>query len=871
MWTSAFVPYSSTSSVTQIVQKYGYGETKLLRSTKEDPHFMEKIIANTDEAVSDQAIKDVIEKQNPKGVLPQPKKVEPKEFPIKPEHQVKLDEMKTAQEEFAKLTQEDADRIFDAISREVNMHRLPLAKMAREETGMGQFEDKVLKNGLAAELIHDRYAKAKTCGIINEDKYHGITTYAYPVGPICCLTPITVSIRSAISLVKCLIFLILPSSLIVQNPTSTVIAKALMMAKTRNAGIFLPHPRASRASSETVRICQEAGEKAGAPKGWLQVIENPSMDESNSVMKSDEVRLILSTGGPGIVKASYSSGKPAIGVGSGNAPVLVDETADLNLAVGGIVSGKTFDNGMICASEQSAVVVDTVYDELKQKFIDRGVHFVYSEDREKLGKVMRKDGRINPDVVGQTAKEIAALAGIDVATIPEHTIILATEEEKHAIGPDYAFSHEKLAPIISLYRADDFDEALDLCNKLVNNGGIGHTAGLYTNTDSKAAKERESAFVKSVPVGRVLINSPTSLAAIGSAFNFEIDPSFSIGVGTLAGSSVSNNVGPLHLINLVNVAERQEHIEWFNLPGRIFFNRGCLEEGLRECGKTYATGERDQRVMIVSGRINKKLGYVDRVANNLKSQGFEVDEFLDTHADPDMECIRKGVEACERFKPDLMIALGGGSPIDAAKMIRLSYEHPELTLPEAASRFIELRKRTVQFPYLGSKIRRLVTIPTTSGTGSEVSPFTVITDDSGHKFPIASYKLTPDIAICDSTLCDTLPKSLVANAGVDAITHAIESYVSVAQNDFTKMHSLEALELLFENLVESYEEGTAKARDCVHRGSTLAGIAFSNAFLGINHSLSHKVGAEFHLPHGLTNAILLQHVIRYNADKKPTR
>lgn len=658
---------------------------------------------------------------------------------------------------------------------------------------------------------------------------------------------------------------------IVQNPTSTVIAKALMMAKTRNAGIFLPHPRASRASSETVRICQEAGEKAGAPKGWLQVIEHPSMEESNSVMKSDEVRLILSTGGPGIVKASYSSGKPAIGVGSGNAPVLVDETADLSLAVGGIVSGKTFDNGMICAAEQSAVVVDAVYDEFKQKFIDRGVHFVYGEDREKLGKVMRKDGRINPDVVGQTAMEIATLAGIDIATIPENTIILATEEEKHAIGPNYEFSHEKLAPIISMYRADDFDEALDLCNKLVNNGGIGHTAGLYTNTDSKVGKERESAFVKSVPVGRVLINSPTSLAAIGSAFNFEIDPSFSIGVGTLAGSSVSNNVGPLHLINLINVAERQEHIEWFNLPGRIFFNRGCLEEGLRECGKTYANGERDQRVMIVSGRVNKKLGYVDRVANNLKSQGFVVDEFLDTHADPDMECIRKGVEACERFKPDLMIALGGGSPIDAAKMIRLSYEHPELTLTEAASRFIELRKRTVQFPYLGSKVRRLVTIPTTSGTGSEVSPFTVITDDSGHKFPIASFKLTPDVAICDSTLCDTLPKSLVANAGVDAITHAIESYVSVAQNDFTKMHSLEALELLFENLVESYEEGTAKARDCVHRGSTLAGIAFSNAFLGINHSLAHKVGAEFHLPHGLTNAILLQHVIRYNADKKPTR
>lgn len=582
--------------------------------------------------------------------------------------------------------------------------------------------------------------------------------------------------------------------------------------------------------------------------------------------------MILSTGGPGVVKASYSSGKPAIGVGSGNAPILVDETADLDLACGGIVTGKTFDNGMICASEQSSVVVKDVYDQLKQKFIDRGVHFVYGNDKEKLANFLRKDGKINPDVVGKTAIEIARLAGIDMNFFPKGTVILGTEEEKHAIGEPYAFSFEKLSPILSMYKADDFNEALDLSEKLARNGGVGHTAGLYTDmNNSELAKERESMFVKHVPVGRVLVNSPTSLAAIGSSFNFAIDPSFTLGVGTLAGSSVSSNVGPLHLINLVNVAERQEHIEWFNLPGKIFFNRGCLEEGLKECGKLYANGERDSRVMIISGRVNQKLGYVDRVTKVLKDQGFEVEVFVDTHADPDMECIRKGVEACERFKPDLMIALGGGSPIDAAKFIRLQYEHPELTLEEAASRFIELRKRTIEFPKLGSKIRRLITIPTTSGTGSEVSPFTVITDDNGRKFPIASYKLTPDVAICDSTLCDTLPKSLVANAGVDAITHAIESYVSVAQTDFTKMHSLEALELLFGHLIESYENGTPKARDSVHRGSTLAGIAFSNAFLGINHSLAHKVGAQFHLPHGLTNAILLPHVIRYNSSKTPTR
>jgi len=599
-----------------------------------------------------------------------------------------------AQEEFLLLTQEDTDRVFRAVAQAANLQRLPLAKLAKEETKMGCFEDKVLKNGLACELIYDHYCDSKTCGLIHEDHFHGMKTYAYSVGPIAALTPVT-------------------------NPTSTAIAKCLIMAKTRNAAIFLPHPRASKATAEAVRICCEAGERAGAPKGWVQCVKTPSMEESNAIMRSDEIRLILSTGGPGVVKASYTSGKPAIGVGAGNAPVLVDETADLKLACGSIVTGKCFDNGMICAAEQSAVIVKDVYQEFKKLMEDRGVYFIYEHNRELLVEYMRKDGRINPDIVGQSALDIASRAGIK--NVPADTLILATEEYRGDIGEEYPLSHEKLSPILSFFQCENFEDGVNLCAKLAKNGGIGHTAGLYTSKNNKLlASEREKQFVHSVPVSRVLVNSPASLTAIGSSFNFDVPPSFTLGVGTMAGSSVSTNVGPSHLINLVTVAERQDHIEWFNLPQRIFFNRGCLEEALRECGKAYSTGERDERVIIISGKTNQKLGYVDRVSRCLRGQGFEVEVFTDVHVDPDMECIRKGVEVCNRFNPDLMVCLGGGSPMDAGKFIRAQYEHPELTLEQAASRFVELRKRTIEFPKLGSKIRRLIAIPTTSGTGSEV-------------------------------------------------------------------------------------------------------------------------------------------------------
>jgi acetaldehyde dehydrogenase/alcohol dehydrogenase len=563
----------------------------------------------------------------------------------------------------------------------------------------------------------------------------------------------------------------------------------------------------------------------------------------------------------------YKSGKPAIGVGGGNAPVLIDERADLQTACGSLVLGKTFDNGVICAAEQSAVVVDEAYDKFKELLQARGVFFLEGQERERLAAFIHKDGRINPDIVGQTALEIAKLAGLK-GEIPPHTVVLATEETE--IGPHNPLSAEKLSPVLSLFRAKDFEDGLQLCRALALHGGIGHTGGFYTD-DEGGSSARVEAYVKCVPVGRVIVNAPTSLTAIGTAFNFAVDPSFTLGVGTHAGSSVSAALTPTHLLNTVIAAERQKHMEWFNLPRRIFFNRGCLEEALQSCAGPDENGLCTTRAIVVTDPGMVQCGHVDRLVDALKKIGHTVDVFSAVSPDPDMACIRRGVKACESFRPDIMFCLGGGSPIDAGKFIRVQYEHPDLTVDQAATRFIELRKRTNPFPKMGSMIRKLIAIPTTSGTGSEVSPFTVITGDDGMKYPIASYHLTPDMAICDSTFCDGLPQGLIANAGIDAVTHAIEAYVSVAQNDFTKQHCIEALKLLFANLPTSYNVGTPKSRDRVHRGATIAGIAFSNSFLGVCHSLAHKVGAHFHLPHGMTNSILLPHVIRYNATDTPTR
>jgi len=744
--------------------------------------------------------------------------------------------VKAASEEFATYDQKTVDHIFVRIAHEANKMRLPLAIAAHEETKMGLMEDKVIKNGVACELILDRFRDLKTVGIIERDDVRGIEHIATPVGVVCCITPTT-------------------------NPTSTAIAKSLFCTKTRNSAIFLPHPRAAKCTAEAVKICHDAGVAAGAPEGFLQCIETPSRETSQFVMTHDDVNIILATGGPGMVKASYSVGKPALGVGSGNAPILVDETADLDMAVGSIVLGKTFDNGMICAAEQSVVVVDSVYDRFKKLLQARGVHFVAGQEKKALGEFLIKEGRINPGIVGQSAQAIADHIG---AKVPFGTVVLAAEAEE--VGPQEPMSHEKLSPVLGVYRSPDFKSAVALAKELTEYDGIGHTAGIYTSIPSRVDE-----YGLQVPAGRILHNVPTSLAAIGTAFNFNIDPSFTLGVGTKAGSSVSSNVGPMHLLNITTIATRQEHTEWFQNPPHVYFNRNCLEDALRDASKSYSDGSRDMKAIIVTDKVMGKLGYVERVKQSLKDQGFAVTVFDEINPDPDMETVRKGVKACERFRPDLMLCLGGGSPMDAGKFIRALYEHPELHIEDAASRFVELRKRTSPFPRLGSKIHKLICVPTSSGTASEVTPFAVITDDDGMKHPVFSYQLTPDVAIIDSSFCDQLPRSLVSNAGVDAITHATESFVSVAANEFTETHAIRAIQLLFENLPKSYHDGDVKAREAVHHAASLAGLAFSNSFLGITHSLSHKVGAAFHLPHGLTNAILMPHVIRYNASEAPTR
>lgn len=747
-----------------------------------------------------------------------------------------VDRANKAQVQFSKLDQEAVDKIFLKIAHAADKNRVPLAVLATEETKMGLVEDKVLKNGLAAELISSRYKNTKTVGVIHNDTVHGITKIATAVGTVVCITPTT-------------------------NPTSTGIAKSLFLAKTRNAGIFLPHPRAAKCTAEAIKICHDAGVEAGAPVNWVQCVPKPTLELSNAIMSHPRVNLILATGGPAMVKASYSTGHPAIGVGSGNAPVLVDETADLKLACGSIILGKTFDNGMICAAEQSLVVVDQVYETFKSLLEDRGVQFLYGEDKKALEAFLIQDGRINVDVVGQSAKRIAQLIGVKV---PPTTVVLAAEESR--VGKDIPLSYEKLSPILAVYRAADFESAVDLCNQLAWHGGVGHTAGIYSKD-----RARLEAFAAKLPVGRVLANMPTSISAIGTEFNHEIDPSFTLGVGTLAGSSTNENVGPMHLLNIKILATRQDHIEWYKNPPDIYYNRGCLEEALSDCARPMKDGERMSRAIIVTDKVMGFLGYVERVKKTLIEKGFMVSIFDDVNPDPDMATVRRGIEACKQFMPDIMICLGGGSPMDAGKFIRALYENPNLSLEDAAARFLELRKRTCPFPILGSKIKKIVCIPTTSGTASEVTPFSVITDDEGMKHPLFSYRLTPDIAVIDSSFCEKLPKSLVAFAGIDAITHATEAFVSVVANEFTEGHGLHALKLLTENLVVSYNEGTLESREAVHHGATLAGLAFSNSFLGICHSLAHKVGAAFHLPHGLTCGILLPHVIRYNSCKSPTR
>ena len=739
-----------------------------------------------------------------------------------------------AQAQFANFTQERVDIIFRAAALAAADARISLAKMAASETRMGVIEDKVIKNHFASEYIYNKYKDSKTCGIIDEDPTFGTITIAEPVGIICGIVPTT-------------------------NPTSTAIFKALISLKTRNGIIFSPHPRAKKSTTTAARIVLDAAVKAGAPKDIIGWIDEPSVALSNRLMTHDKINLILATGGPGMVKAAYSSGKPAIGVGAGNTPIVIDETADIKRAVSSILMSKTFDNGVVCASEQAVIVVDEIYDTVKDRFATHGGYILNADESEAMQGVILKNGGLNADIVGQSAVDIASMAGIDV---PRWTKVLIGEATE--INDAEAFAHEKLSPLLGMYRAKDFDDAMDKAEALVTFGGIGHTSGLYTNQDTQ--EDRVKAFGFRMKTARILINTPASQGGIGDLYNFKLAPSLTLGCGSWGGNSISENVGPSHLINKKMVAKRAENMLWHKLPSSIYFRRGCLPIALEELSDK-------KRALIVTDKYLFNNGYCDETVKILKAQGLETEIFYEVEADPTLAIVKQGAKMAHSFQPDVIIALGGGSPMDAAKIIWVMYEHPDVDFADLALRFMDIRKRIYKFPKLGVKAQ-MVAIPTTSGTGSEVTPFAVVTDEAtGMKYPIADYQLTPNMAIVDPNLVMDMPKSLTAFGGIDAITHALEAYVSVMANEYSDGQALQALDLLFKHLPDAYNLGAAApvAREKVHNGSTIAGIAFANAFLGVCHSMAHKLGAEFHIAHGLANALLISNVIRYNATDMPTK
>ncbi|VEJ55804.1 bifunctional acetaldehyde-CoA/alcohol dehydrogenase [Pragia fontium] len=744
--------------------------------------------------------------------------------------------VKKAQREYANYTQEQVDKIFRAAALAAANARIPLAKMAVEESGMGIVEDKVIKNHFASEYIYNKYKDEKTCGILEEDETFGTITIAEPTGIICGIVPTT-------------------------NPTSTAIFKALISLKTRNGIIFSPHPRAKNATNEAANIVLQAAIAAGAPKDIIGWIDVPSVELSNQLMHHPDINLILATGGPGMVKAAYSSGKPAIGVGAGNSPVVIDETADIKRAVASILMSKTFDNGVICASEQSVIVIDKIYDAVRERFASHGGYMLQGKELKAVQGIILKNGGINAAIVGQPAVKIAEMAGINV---PATTKVLIGEVTD--VDESEPFAHEKLSPMLAMYRAKNFNDAVDKAEKLVAMGGIGHTSGLYTDQDNQS--ERIAYFGDKMKTARILINTPTSQGGIGDLYNFKLAPSLTLGCGSWGGNSISENVGPKHLINKKTVAKRAENMLWHKLPKSIYFRRGSLPIALEEVATDGA-----KRAFIVTDRFLFNNGYADQITNVLKQHGVETEVFFEVEADPTLSIVRKGAEQMHSFKPDVIIALGGGSPMDAAKIMWVMYEHPETHFEELALRFMDIRKRIYKFPKMGVKAK-MIAITTTSGTGSEVTPFAVVTDDkTGMKYPLADYALTPDMAIVDANLVMDMPKSLCAFGGLDAVTHALEAYVSVLANEYTDGQALQALKLLKEYLPLSYKEGAKNpvARERVHNAATIAGIAFANAFLGVCHSMAHKLGSEFHLPHGLANALLICNVIRYNANDNPTK
>ena len=742
--------------------------------------------------------------------------------------------MRRAQREFAKFTQEQVDHIFFEAAMAANKARIPLAKMAVEETGMGVMEDKVIKNHYASEYIYHAYRNTKTVGVLEEDPAFGIKKIAEPIGLVAAVIPTT-------------------------NPTSTAIFKALLCLKTRNAILISPHPRAKKCTAEAARIVYEAAVKAGAPEGIIGCIEFPSLELTGELMH--EADIILATGGPGMVHAAYSSGKPALGVGAGNTPVIIDESADIKLAVNSIIHSKTFDNGMICASEQSVTVLDGIYDEVRAEFERRGCYFLKGDELDKVRHTILINGALNAKIVGQSAHTIAQLAGVDV---PEETKILIGEVESVELSEEFA--HEKLSPVLAMYHAKDFDEALDKAEKLVCDGGHGHTASLYIHP---AQKKKIMKHAERMEACRIVINTPSSFGGIGDLYNFKMAPSLTLGCGTWGGNSVSENVGVKHLLNVKTVAERRENMLWFRAPQKVYFKKGCMPVALDELGTVMGK----KKCFIVTDTFLYKNGYVAPIEAKLDQLGIQHTCFYDVAPDPNLSSALKGAQAMRLFEPDCIIALGGGSAMDAGKIMWVMYEHPEVDFLDMAMRFMDIRKRVYTFPKMGEKAY-FVAIPTSSGTGSEVTPFAVITDDrTGTKYPLADYELLPNMAIVDADNMMNQPRGLTSASGIDVLTHGLEAYASMMATDYTDGLALKSMKNVFDYLPRAYEYGAAdpEARQKMADASCMAGMAFANAFLGVCHSMAHKLGAYHHLPHGVANALMICHVLRYNAAEVPTK
>lgn len=747
----------------------------------------------------------------------------------------KMEEVREAQRIFATYTQEQVDKIFFAAAVAANQQRIPLAKMAVAETGMGVVEDKVIKNHYASEYIYNKYKDTQTCGVLENDPSAGTMKVAEPIGVVAAVIPTT-------------------------NPTSTAIFKTLISLKTRNGIIISPHPRAKKCTIEAAKVVLDAAVAAGAPKNIIAWIDVPSLELTNEVMRSADI--ILATGGPGMVKAAYSSGKPAVGVGAGNTPAIIDDTADVKMAVNSIIHSKTFDNGMICASEQSVIIVDKVYEQAKKEFADRGCYLLNPEETEKVRKTILINGALNAKIVGQSAHTIANLAGVKT---PEDAKILIGQVE--SVELEEEFAHEKLSPVLAMYRAKDFDDAVAKAERLVADGGYGHTSSLYV--DAVNHREKIDKFAAAMKTCRILVNTPSSQGGIGDLYNFKLNPSLTLGCGSWGGNSVSENVGVKHLLNIKTVAERRENMLWFRAPEKVYFKKGCLPVALAELKNVM----NKKKVFIVTDSFLYKNGYTKAITDKLDEMGIVHTTFFDVAPDPTLACAKEGAAAMKAFEPDCIIAIGGGSAMDAGKIMWVMYEHPEVDFMDMAMRFMDIRKRVYTFPHMGDKAY-FIAVPTSAGTGSEVTPFAVITDETtGVKYPLADYELLPKMAIIDADMMMNAPKGLTSASGIDALTHALEAYASMMATGYTDGLALQAIKSIFEYLPRAYNNGANDpvAREKMAEASTMAGMAFANAFLGVCHSMAHKLGAFHHLPHGVANALLITEVMRFNADPTPRK